>query len=123
MASATSPYLAPFSCSLVAASYIWSQVQPAAGSGMPAALKASTSYQMPYVFISEGTPPILPSAVVQFFMAVASKLPVPKSPEPESFEDQSVSRPWPVYCCSVSLPHQNRSGSFWAWVSAESLSL
>ncbi len=46
-ASATRPYLAPFACSLAAASNIWSQVQPAAGTVMPAALKASTSYQMP----------------------------------------------------------------------------
>lgn len=47
MASATRPYLAPFACSLAAASNIWSHVHPAVGTVIPAALKASTSYQMP----------------------------------------------------------------------------
>lgn len=80
------------------------------------------------MFIREGTPPIFPSAVFQFFMAVGTKLLVVKSPEPEpepepdSLSDQSVSKPWPVYCSSVSLPHQNRSGSFLAWVREASLS-
>lgn len=75
------------------------------------------------MLISEGTPPIFPSAVFQFFMVDETKLLAPKSLEPESREAQSVSRPWLVYCCSVSLPHQNRSGSFLAWVRAASLSL
>lgn len=34
------------------------------------------SYQMPYVFISEGTPPILPSAVVQWLQKTARASPM-----------------------------------------------
>lgn len=75
------------------------------------------------MFISDGSPPIWPSAVFQFSIAEPTNLSALKSPSPSEIRFvQSTSRPCEVYCCSVSLPHQNRSGSFFAWVSDASLS-
>ena len=60
-------------------------------------MNASALYQTPYVFISDGRPPIWPSAVFQFSIADGTKLSALKSPELSVIRfDQSTSRPCEV---------------------------